>query len=176
MKNKTFFSFTVLALCSFLTLTGCTPFEDKSTIPVVEVNENENETDSENKPIGGEKDEHGCMLMAGYRWCEEKQKCLRTWEEACPSLENAIDTDSMIKNSEITSFEECAAAGYPVMENYPRQCRTDDQQTFVEEIPEDNIIETCEDKCGNGVCEEIVCMAIGCPCSETKESCPQDCQ
>lgn len=33
----------------------------------------------------------------------------------------------------------------------------------------------CKNLCGNGVCQEIVCMAIGCPCSETKESCPQDC-
>ncbi len=38
------------------------------------------------KPIGGERDEHGCYLMAGYQWCEEKQKCLRTWEEECESL------------------------------------------------------------------------------------------
>jgi hypothetical protein len=35
---------------------------------------------------------------------------------------------------------------------------------------------TCQDKCGNGVCEEVVCAAIGCPCAETKESCPQDCK
>lgn len=37
----------------------------------------------EEKPIGGETDEHGCMLMAGYTWCEAKQKCLREWEEPC---------------------------------------------------------------------------------------------
>ena len=37
------------------------------------------------KPIGGETDEHGCMLMAGYAWCESKQKCLRDWEEECPA-------------------------------------------------------------------------------------------
>jgi hypothetical protein len=34
----------------------------------------------------------------------------------------------------------------------------------------------CEDLCGDGKCQEIVCMAIGCPCAETKESCPQDCK
>lgn len=34
----------------------------------------------------------------------------------------------------------------------------------------------CVDNCGNGICEEIVCMAIGCPCPETKETCPQDCK
>jgi hypothetical protein len=36
--------------------------------------------------------------------------------------------------------------------------------------------EACSDTCGNGTCEEIVCMAIGCPCAETKETCPSDCQ
>lgn len=33
--------------------------------------------------IGGEKDEHGCLIGAGYSWCETKQKCLRSWEESC---------------------------------------------------------------------------------------------
>jgi len=35
----------------------------------------------------------------------------------------------------IHSFEECAAAGNPVMESYPRQCRTPDGKHFVEIIP-----------------------------------------
>jgi|GEM_PF-3017337 len=34
---------------------------------------------------------------------------------------------------------------------------------------------TCEDRCGDGECQEIVCQAIGCPCSETHQTCPQDC-
>ena len=34
----------------------------------------------------------------------------------------------------ITSFEECAAAGYPIMESYPRQCRTPEMVNFVEDI------------------------------------------
>ena len=34
----------------------------------------------------------------------------------------------------VTNFEECAAAGNPVMESYPRQCRTPDGRVFVEEI------------------------------------------
>ncbi len=42
---------------------------------------------ADNTPIvGNDKDEHGCIGSAGYQWCEEKQKCLRTWEEDCPSL------------------------------------------------------------------------------------------
>ncbi|HUW71875.1 MAG TPA: hypothetical protein VMV66_01625 [Candidatus Humimicrobiaceae bacterium] len=36
-------------------------------------------------------------------------------------------------------------------------------------------VETCVDNCGNGICEEVVCLAIGCPCAETPESCPEDC-
>lgn len=31
----------------------------------------------------------------------------------------------------IGSFEECALAGYPIMESYPEQCRTPDGRTFV---------------------------------------------
>lgn len=33
--------------------------------------------------VGGDKDEHGCIGSAGYSWCQEKQKCLRIWEEPC---------------------------------------------------------------------------------------------
>jgi hypothetical protein len=38
---------------------------------------------------------------------------------------------------EINSFEECAAAGYPIMESYPEQCRTTDGRTFVRNIDRD---------------------------------------
>jgi hypothetical protein len=37
--------------------------------------------------VGNDRDEHGCIPSAGYTWCEEKQKCLREWEEACVSDE-----------------------------------------------------------------------------------------
>jgi len=33
----------------------------------------------------------------------------------------------------------------------------------------------CEDNCGNGICEEIVCLGQGCPCAETVANCPIDC-
>lgn len=35
----------------------------------------------------------------------------------------------------VTNFEECVAAGNPVMESYPRQCRTKDGRLFVEDAP-----------------------------------------
>src|SRR5688572_9142258 len=34
----------------------------------------------------------------------------------------------------VLSFEDCVTAGYPVMESFPRQCRTPDGRTFAEEI------------------------------------------
>lgn len=46
--------------------------------------------DNTNQPlIGGQKDAHGCLIAAGYSWCESKQKCLRTWEEKCYEAEEA---------------------------------------------------------------------------------------
>jgi hypothetical protein len=33
----------------------------------------------------------------------------------------------------------------------------------------------CLNQCGNGICEEMVCMGEGCPCPETSQSCPTDC-
>lgn len=38
----------------------------------------------------------------------------------------------------IADFEACARAGNPVMESYPRQCRTADGQLFVENVPRDD--------------------------------------
>jgi len=38
------------------------------------------------------------------------------------------------KPEEILGFEECVARNYPVMESYPRQCKTPDGKTFVEYI------------------------------------------
>jgi hypothetical protein len=34
----------------------------------------------------------------------------------------------------VNSFDECVAAGYPVQESYPEQCKTPDNKTFVEDI------------------------------------------
>lgn len=36
----------------------------------------------------------------------------------------------------VMSFEDCLKAGYPVMESYPRQCKTPDGRNYAEEIPE----------------------------------------
>jgi hypothetical protein len=41
---------------------------------------------------------------------------------------------------------------------------------------DENNEKICKDLCGDGICQEIVCLASGCPCAETPESCPKDCE
>jgi len=58
------------------------------------------------KNIGGEKDEHGCYLTAGYTWCESKNKCLREWEEKCMinDNKNAVKNETEGSVDEITTI------------------------------------------------------------------------
>lgn len=84
------------------------------------------------------------------------------------------------KVASITNFDECAAAGYPIMESYPARCMTPDKRTFTQELTEDDLPAGRQEivpsnTCGNGICESITCDAIGCPNAETPVSCPQDC-
>jgi Immunoglobulin-like domain of bacterial spore germination len=41
-------------------------------------------------------------------------------------------TPQEVKN--VMSFQNCVDAGYPVMESYPRQCKTPDGRTYAEEV------------------------------------------
>jgi uncharacterized protein len=98
--------------------------------------------------------------------------------------------------SGINSFAACAQAGYPIMETYPEQCRTKDGRNFTRQLseeeklrlipPEENPIQppesgaeapgqNCKNLCGDGVCQEIVCLSTGCPCAENAATCQSDC-
>lgn len=42
------------------------------------------------KPVGGDRDRHGCLGSGGYQWCPSIQQCVRSWELAEErGLENA---------------------------------------------------------------------------------------
>ncbi len=47
-------------------------------------------------------------------------------------------------------------------------------------VPEENDASSdgpiCQDQCGDGICQEMVCLGQGCPCAESVKSCPADCQ
>ena len=34
--------------------------------------------------IGGERDDRGCLVAAGYSWCASLDACVRVWETGCP--------------------------------------------------------------------------------------------
>ena len=52
------------------------------------------ETENTNQLIGGDTDEYGCLIAAGYSWCESKEKCLRVWEEECPEAEEEVESST----------------------------------------------------------------------------------
>jgi len=93
---------------------------------------------------------------------------------------NKINVKTLtILTKAINNYDECVNAGYEVM--YPdcigckQYCETPSGEKF--EIPEGvNEPMICVDKCGDGTCQEVVCMGSGCPCAETIQSCPQDCK
>jgi hypothetical protein len=72
------------------------------------------------------------------------------------------------------SFQECVAEGGMILKSYPAQCVSKNGDRFFDK-PIAKPARVCTDNCGNGVCEEIVCMALGCPCAESQTSCPKDC-
>lgn len=62
------------------------------------------------------------------------------------------------ENVAIANFEECAEAGYPVMESFPRQCRTPDGRLFVEETSNPNPTgPTTSGGCYVGGCSGQIC-------------------
>jgi len=68
-----------------------------------------------------------CENLCGDSICQEVV-CQGT---GCPCAETK---ESCSKDCAIISFEECVAAGNPVIESYPRMCQTEDGMLFVEDI------------------------------------------
>lgn len=79
------------------------------------------------------------------------------------------------KVSEISSYEECVSAKHNVRELHPEKCVTRDGRVFTNTAVNPYSEPICVNNCGDGTCAEIVCMGSGCPCAESKESCPEDC-
>lgn len=111
--------------------------------------------------------------IIGYRQGESVLvRNLRLIGEASKSISN---------DAAVTDFFGCVAAGNEIMRpdcpGCAAYCDTPDGQRFEEPSASTGGDQSfCEDKCGDGVCNEMVCMAQGCPCAETPSSCPEDCQ
>lgn len=50
-----------------------------------------------------------------------------------------------VSNLNVSSFEECVAAGNPVMESFPEKCKTPDGRQFIREIQEPTTRQLSED-------------------------------
>jgi len=50
------------------------------------------------------------------------------------AAQNSLSGIGLPSDDQIQSFEECVAAGNPVMESYPEQCRTEIGETFTRDI------------------------------------------
>ncbi len=106
--------------------------------------------------VGGDRDEHGCIVSAGYVWCEEKQKCLRPWEETCRDIEDRAKDYCSMKDVDavyicgdfikVVSSLEGAGSTYirqdgteiycPVVapEYIPEECKTLQSGSFCKEV------------------------------------------
>ena len=91
------FSFLLIFSLSVI-LGGCLP---KTENPPSAINVVPSSAPSEVPIVGNDQDEHGCIGSAGYSWCENKNKCIRIWEEDC-NLHEAIKA-ALIKKDNITS-------------------------------------------------------------------------
>lgn len=66
-----------------------------------QTNNNDGTSDdvSARDPIGGGKDQHGCLIAAGYTWSKIKEDCIRPWESTITM--NITDTST---NFETAAF------------------------------------------------------------------------
>lgn len=76
---------------------------------------------------------------------------------------------------EVKDFNSCVAAGFPVVKTAPPRCISKDGRVFFSVPVRKDTGGICNNQCGDGVCQQIVCMGSGCPCAETPQNCPKDC-
>lgn len=67
---------------------------------------------SSSTPLGGDRDEHGCIPSAGYQWCEAKQKCIRPWEETCETSTRSSSSSVMPLGGDRDEHGCIGSAGY----------------------------------------------------------------
>lgn len=77
--------------------------------------------------------------------------------------------------TEPTNYNECLKVPHILTKQQPPSCITKSGQVFTDNSKAAEV-KICVDRCGNGVCEEIVCFGSGCTCSENSDSCPNDCK
>lgn len=81
----------------------------------------------------------------------------------------------VVERERANNFEECVAEGGKILKSLPAQCITKGGDRFIEDRDFPGHPGACSDACGDGECQEVVCMMVGCPCAESSKTCPSDC-
>jgi hypothetical protein len=79
--------------------------------------------------------------------------------------------DGQVTKPAPKSYQECVEQGGAIT---GKVCKTEGGLIFINKEQVKDAV--CVDRCGDSVCQELVCMAVGCPCAETAQSCPKDCK
>lgn len=90
-KQKWFIFFLILIILLLISILIIFNYPNNNT--------NIKTNNNQEKLIGGDKDQGGCLIAAGYSWCEIKNKCLRIWEEPCISEKNQNLIETYLKNN-----------------------------------------------------------------------------
>jgi len=181
----------IIGLVLLVFLLGCTtsPPLDDNNIP---------SNDNNGQLVGGDKDSHGCIPSAGYSWCEEKQKCLRVWEESCSdqnaTLEHICTAEE--KSATMCTLEYMPVCGKSVLntgevtyETYGNKCGACTAMKVVSYVSGEcsTIPKSCTswyDGCNTcfvtdgeiGGCTKKACEVLETPyCREYKQDVPKDC-
>ena len=94
---------------------------------------------------------------------------------ACVVRANDNDLEQNGTQANIEDFDDCVKAGHKILRTLPARCVGPDGKIYIQETKKAYPDKLCKDVCGDGICQEIVCMAEGCPCAESAESCADDC-
>jgi hypothetical protein len=76
--------------------------------------------EKEKQLIGGTRDENGCLVPAGYSWNDTLRVCVREWSNESDKYQ-------------VTNFEQCQQAGYPVLDSQPFECIALNGESFFAE-------------------------------------------
>jgi len=73
-------------------------------------------------------------LVTAHTFAGIKYATILVNQDGSASLVSKLLFKEVSKKTRVTTFEECAAAGYPVVESDPRRCYASDEY-FVEDVP-----------------------------------------
>ncbi len=59
--------------------------------------------------VGGARDDHSCLIGAGYTWCESSNSCIRQWETPCEDYYSSCDDclNKQMKGMNIACPQDC---------------------------------------------------------------------